>query len=156
VAKGYFGVGMLDPKDWSNLGGIMRSGQVYGAAFTFVITERDVPCNIAADRGNSRLHIPFYRYRDIEHLEESLPHAAVVVPVDGPQTAHRTSLDDAQHAERAVYLMGNEATGLPEDVSDRWSGIYIPTPNPWSLNTATAATIVLADRYRKMNVHDMR
>ena len=58
-------------------------------------------------------------------------------------------LHEFEHPKRAIYLLGAEDTGLPEEVLEKCHMI-IKLPGNSSLNVAVTGSIVLHDRATKV------
>lgn len=142
---GFYGIAVYHPKHDANVGGLWRSADAYGAAFTATVGRRYQTMQ-ASDTTKSRLHTPLHHYRDIDDLIEHLPHACQLVGVELDPRA--VQLDEFQHPERALYLLGAEDHGLPQSVIDRCHHlVQVPSAVSWSLNVATAGSIVAYHRF---------
>ncbi len=142
--RGFFGCGVYRPQNSYNIGTLFRSAACFGADFIFTIgkTYKRPP----ADTNNSAMHVPCYNYSDFEDFERHLPKKTVVVCVENSLNA--IDLRKFSHPERAIYLLGSESSGLPEDLTRRFATVIIPGTH--CLNVATAGSIVLYDRIAKM------
>lgn len=78
-------------------------------------------------------------------LADAMPDGARVVCVELAAAAR--PLHTFVHPERAVYLLGAEDHGLPAAALERYP--LVSAPSDWSLNVATAGSIVLYDRLVK-------
>lgn len=146
VNRGFFAMGVYHAKTEANIGTLMRSAYLYQAAFVFTVGHRYR--KQASDTPNTQLHIPLFNFETIDDLIEHLPNRAPLVGVELDPRGKQ--LPNYTHPERAVYLLGAEDKGLPQHVIDRChSLVEIPTPEPQSMNVATAGTIILYDRHVK-------
>ena len=59
-------------------------------------------------------------------------------------------LDEFKHPDRAIYLLGNEISGLPSQILKQCQSL-IKLPGEYSLNVAVAGSIVMYDRHNKGN-----
>lgn len=144
--RGFFAIGVYHAKTEANIGTLMRSAFLYQAAFVFTVGHRYE--KQASDTPNTTLHIPLFHFQTIDDLIEHLPNGAPLVGVELDPRGEK--LPDYKHPERAVYLLGAEDRGLPQHVIDRChSLVEIPTPEPQSMNVATAGTVMLYDRHAK-------
>ncbi|MGY1946616.1 RNA methyltransferase [Nocardia asiatica] len=146
VSAGYFGVAIFRPKFEVNVGGLWRSALSYDARFLATVGHRYKPQ--ASDTCKAPNAVPLHHYDDIDDLVEHLPKGCPLVGVELDERAE--PLDKFQHPDRALYLLGAEDHGLPPAVLDRchWV-IQIESSAPWSLNVASAGTVVLRDRFLK-------
>lgn len=141
--RGYVGIGIFEPKTSENVGTLLRSAHAFDADFTFTIGAKGL-YRQSSNTTKSQRHVPHYEYRDFEEFERCLPveHRLVAVETDG------TPLSIIDHPERAVYLLGNESTGLPDWVLQK-CGLHVSIAADFCLNVAVAGSIVLFDRSRK-------
>lgn len=143
--RGYFGVAIYHPKHEKNIGGLWRSAVAYEAAFLATVGTRYQRVQ-ASDTPNAREKVPLLHFRDIDDLLEHLPHGCPLVGVELDPRA--TPLPAYEHRGRALYLLGAEDHGLPQSVIDRCHDlVQIPTAVPYSINVASAGSIVLAHRH---------
>lgn len=143
--RGYFGVAMYHTKNELNVGGLWRSSAAFGAAFLATVGAR-YQRKQASDTHNAREHTPLFHYTDMNDLRAHLPHGCLIVGVELDDRA--VPLDRFQHPQKALYLLGAEDHGLPESVIDSCHRLVtIPSVVPWSLNVASAGSIVVAHRH---------
>lgn len=140
--RGYFGIGIENPKNRANVGGLWRSAHAFGAAFIFTIGFRYQ--RQYTDTTKAWTQIPLYAYADFADFQEHLPRDCSIVGVetDGNSIANFTHLD------RAIYLLGSEDRGLSEAARQACSYV-IRIPSAYCLNVATAGSIVIFDRLSK-------
>ena len=143
--RGYFGIGCFEPKHDTNIGSLWRHAYVYEADFIFTIGERYK--KQPSDTSNAPKHIPLYNYKDLADFFAHVPDDCTVIPIEQHKT--HILLPYFTHPERAVYLLGSEDHGLPEEIFKDYLPLEIPTPQRISMNVATAGTIVMYDRYTK-------
>lgn len=152
VNRGFFAIGVYHPKTEANIGTLMRSAYLYQAAFVFTVGHRYVPQ--ASDTPKTPLHIPLFNFQTIEDLHAHLPKGAPLIGVELDPRGKK--LPDYKHPERGVYLLGAEDRGLPQNVIDMCHDLVeIPTPEPQSMNVATAGSIMLYDRHVKAMARQM-
>lgn len=145
MSRGYFGIGVYLPKTEENIGTLWRHARLYGADFIFTIGRRYR--KQASDTSNTQLHIPLYHYEDYTDFENHLPTNCPVVCVELAEGSQ--SLPDVNHPERAVYLLGAEDRGIPEEILKGKQVIQIPSIEPQSMNVAVSGTLVMYDRLVK-------
>lgn len=153
VGRGYFAVGIYHPKHQINVGGLMRSAGLFGAAMVFAVGQRYR--RQASDTMNAAAHIPLLHFADVDDLVEHLPYSCPLVGVELDDRA--VSLGDYVHPLRGAYLFGAEDHGLPGPVLDRCHAVVqIETLAPWSMNVAAAGTVLLYHRYMQAREADGR
>ncbi len=145
VSRGYFGIGVYHPKTEENVGTLWRSAYLYGAGFIFTVGRRYK--HQCSDTMKTPRHIPMFNYCTYEEFAQNIPYAAQLICVELSENSR--SLPIVCHPQQAVYLLGAEDHGLPEEVMDGHIVISVPTMQPQSLNVATAGSIVMYDRYVK-------
>jgi tRNA G18 (ribose-2'-O)-methylase SpoU len=142
--NGFFGIGIYHTKTVENIGTLWRSAHIYGASFVFTVGRRYR--EQASDTPKTIYSTPLYHYDTVEDLVANLPWSAPLVGVDLTEDA--VELDLFQHPARAVYLLGAEDHGLPEDVlAQVHHKVVIPTPRAVPHNVAVAGSVVMHDRY---------
>lgn len=143
--RGYFGVAMYHTKNELNVGGLWRSSTAFGASFVATVGRR-YQRKQASDTHNAREHTPLFHYADMDDLRAHLPYGCLIVGVEMSDQA--VSLERFVHPQKALYLLGAEDHGLPQNVTDQCHRVVsIPTAVPWSLNVASAGSIVVAHRF---------
>lgn len=140
--RGYFGIGIYQPKTTENMGTLWRSAFLFGADFIFTVGARYK--KQPSDTPKAMLHVPLYHYADFDDLIEHLPAASSLVCIEMIEGAK--TLKEMSHPERAVYLLGAEDYGIPEELTKGYQTVYIPTERPFSMNVAVCGSLVLYDR----------
>jgi tRNA(Leu) C34 or U34 (ribose-2'-O)-methylase TrmL len=139
--RGYFGVGLYNPKQEGNCGAALRACGVYGASFMAIHGQRFKQCRM--DTMKAWRHLPVL---EVDSLLDALPFNCVPVAVELVSTAR--SLVGYTHPERAFYLFGPEDGSLPKEVIGRCRDtIYVPTNA--CMNLAACVNVVLYDRMAK-------
>lgn len=141
--RGHFGIGILNHKNSTNIGTLFRSAYCFGANYIYTIGKeykRD-----ASDTPNSSMHIPYYHYSSIEDFLSQLPKNTQVVCIENSQNA--IPIKRFCHPERAVYLLGNESSGLDTELTERFPTTILPSST--CLNVGIAGSIVMFDRITK-------
>lgn len=138
-SRGYCGIGIERSKSPVNVGTLWRSAGILGADFIFTVGKR-YPAQ-ASDTIKAWRHIPFWEFTDLDDLRTPYDCRLIGVEMD----ARARALDDFDHPERAVYLLGAEDHGLSDGALERCEEL-IRLPGVHSLNVAVAGSIVLHDR----------
>lgn len=138
--RGYFGIGIYQPKTTENMGTLWRSAHLLGASFIFTIGERYR--KQPTDTMNAVGLTPLYNYPDWEDFKKHLPENSELVFIE--QYESSTDLRSFIHPERAVYILGAEDKGVPEEFSRGHRKVFIKTER--SLNVAVAGSIVMYAR----------
>lgn len=140
--KGFYGIGIYHPKKEVNIGTLWRSAYLYDAAFIFTIGRRYEPQSsdtIGVDR-----HIPLFEYYTFEQFMANRPFGCQLVAVE----QYGQALDNFEHPERAIYLLGAEDYGLPQNILKQCQyHIEIESPKKISMNVATAGHTIMYNRY---------
>jgi len=143
--SGYFEIGIFHGKCKHNIGTLWRSAYTFGAAGIFTIGRRYK--RQCSDTLKTWRQVPLRHYLTYEDFSKNLPYRAQLVCVELADGAD--DLPEFTHPKMAVYLLGAEDHGLPDEILARCWKVVIPTPRPFCLNVATAGSIVLYDRYVK-------
>lgn len=142
--RGYCGIGIYGPKNSLNMGTLWRSAHILGAAYIFTIGQRYR--RQPGDTMNATSHVPMFNWGDFDEFYCQIPNGAQLVGIELTEDA--IPLAALAHPERAVYLLGAEDWGLPEDILHRCHKV-IRLPGARSINVAVAGSIVLYDRLQK-------
>lgn len=144
--RGFAAIGLDNPKNGLNVGGVLRAAQCYNAALIAISGARyeanrviDSPANVL----RSERHIPLLRG---DNLQDMVPFNCVPVAVDLVDDA--IELQNYQHPQRAFYIFGAEDATLGDRVLS-WcrDRVMIPTRN--CMNLAATVNVVLYDRQAK-------
>lgn len=142
--RGFFGIGIERSKTPVNVGTLWRSAGILGASFIFTIGRR-YPRQ-ASDTIKSWRHIPLWTFETLDDFYEHLPYDCQLVGVELDERAK--PLATFKHPERCCYLLGAEDHGLTNAAIERCHRLVV-LPGDYSLNVATAGSIVLYDRVTK-------
>ena len=142
--RGYCAIGIHQPRKAPNVGALWRTAHSFEAALMFTIGG-DGYRRRATDTTDATKHVPYIAYPDFETFQAARPHGAALVCVE---TSGGTSLWDFEHPESAVYLLGSEDRGLPDEVL-ALAPVVVRIDVPLCLNVATAGALVLYDRAQK-------
>lgn len=146
--RGFFAIGIYHTKDAKNVGSLWRAALLFNAALVFTVGKRYE--RQASDTSRTSNHIPLIHFSDMDDLVSHLPHSCPLVGVEMSPMA--TPLHRYSHPPRAAYLLGAEDHGLPLAVQNRChSLVTIESPMRWSMNVACAGSILMYDRFMKVN-----
>ena len=143
MTRGYFGIGIYDPKTGANIGSLMRSAYAFGADFTFTVKGEKGLFRHPTNTVRSERHLPHYEYNDLEHFMALMPVEKTLVGIDANEGVPLTTF---AHPERAIYLLGREDGGLPPELVP---DVRVNIPTRYCLNVAAAGAIILYDRTTK-------
>jgi len=148
--RGYFGIGVYHPKATVNIGTLWRSAYIFGAKFIFTIGRRYQ--KQASDTLKAFRHVPLFNFTTIEDFKSNAPYCGQIVCVEICDKAK--PLTNYVHPQQAIYILGAEDYGIPEDLLFGNQAVVIPSENEYCLNVATAGSIVMYDRYMKNAIRD--
>ena len=141
---GFFGIGILNNTDEINIGTLWRSAFILGASFIFTVGKKYKL--EGSDVTKTWTKIPLYHYQTFEELKENLPFSTQLIAVEMGEAA--TPIGNYEHPDRAVYLLGNEISGLSQQIIEQCQSV-IKLPGDYSLNVAVSGSIVMYDRINK-------
>lgn len=144
--RGYYGVGCLNMKTSHNYGTLFRTAQILNADFMFLIGSRFK--RQSTDTMKSWRHIPLFVYDDFKDFNKHRPYDCRLIGIE--MTDNAISFDEFEHPERACYLLGAEDNGLTSEAINACQSV-IKLPGERSMNVAVAGSIILCDRYVKLN-----
>jgi len=144
MTRGYFGIGIYHTKTDTNVGTLWRSAHNFGADFIFTIGRRYK--KQVSDTTKATKHIPLYEYSSFEDFKKNLPNGCQMVFIE--QTEGSRDLKDSTHPLSAVYILGAEDYGVPDDLMKGHQKVHIETP--MCINVAVAGSIVMYDRVSKI------
>ena len=144
IERGYFGIGILQPKTSENVGTLWRTAYQLGAAFIYTIGGRCA--NQPSDTTSTYRHIPLYTYQTFEQFKELMPYSCPLIGIEFGGVALATVV----HPESAVYLLGSEDHGISPDVQEKCDYIVqLAAVRQLSFNVAIAGALVMYDRLNK-------
>lgn len=145
MSKGYFAIGVYEPKFEVNIGSLWRTAHIMGASMLFTVGARYQ--QQASDTTKSDKQIPLVHFDTIEQVIEAKQSD---IPLLGIEFGGDYTLQTFRHPQSAWYLLGAEDRGIPTDVLDMCDRtLGISTKEPYSLNVAVAGSIVIYDRVMK-------
>ena len=139
--RGYFQIGIYHNKTPDNLGTLWRSAYQLGASGIFTIGKRYG--QQASDTVKAFRHIPLVNYTDFNHFQSCRPVGSLLVGVE----MGGTPLSDFKHPQAAIYLLGAEDRGLPQDIQAQCQAIVsLEAVNRLSYNVAVAGSLIMYSR----------
>lgn len=144
MKAGYFGIGIYETKEKENVGTLWRSAMNFGADYIFTIGARYHKQR--SDTTKTWRNIPLFAFKDWDDFTVHIPRDAELVFVEQTPEAH--NLKDFSHPKQALYILGAEDHGIPEELMRGHRKVEIETP--MCLNVAVAGSIVMYDRKTKI------
>jgi tRNA G18 (ribose-2'-O)-methylase SpoU len=145
MTRGYFGIGIVAGKSPENVGGLWRSAHALGAAFIFTVGHR-YPKQ-PTDTTKAWRHIPLMEFDSPGAFMDAQPKDCRIVAVECGKGRPKP-LVNFNHPERAIYMLGAEDSGLPDDALEAADHLVV-IPGDYCLNVATAGSILMYDRIAK-------
>jgi tRNA G18 (ribose-2'-O)-methylase SpoU len=142
---GYYAIGIYKHKTEHNIGTLWRSAYILGAHYIFTVGKKYKKQTSDVVRTWSR--IPLFHYDAFEDLLNNIPHDCRLIGVEIDSNAQ--PLHEFDHPKRAIYLLGSEDFGLPQEVREKCH-FLIKLPGFSSLNVAVTGSIVMHDRVTKV------
>ena len=148
---GYYGIGIYATNQKKNIGTLWRSSQLFVASFIFTIVAKYkwVP----TDTLKSYRHVPLFHHDDLPSFLAQLPMDCTLIGVE--MTEHAEDIIDFVHPKRAVYLLGAEDTGLPDEVLALCKQV-VKLPGKYSMNVSHAGTLIMYDRFMKSRKKELK
>lgn len=143
--KGYYGIGCINLKTGHNFGSLFRTAQILDADFIFLIGTRFYPQ--ASDTMASWKHVPTFIFKTFEDFNNHRPFDCPLIGVEMHSKA--IELSKFLHPKRSCYLLGAEDNGLTKEAIDHCQQI-VYLPGERSMNVAVAGSIIMYDRYVKL------
>lgn len=144
--RGYFEIGIYHTKTVSNVGTLWRSAYQLGAAGIFTIGKR-YPYQ-ASDTLKTYRHVPMREFVTFEDFLKSQPKAACLIGIE----IGGKPLAKCHHPEQAIYLLGAEDFGLPDNIIKQCDRlISIESLRTESYNVSVAGSLVMYSRYLSQN-----
>lgn len=132
------------PKTETNVGTLLRSANIFGAAYIATIGARYH--KQSSDTMATPRHVPLFHFDTFEEFAAHRPHGTRLVAVEITRDAR--SLVDFGHPEQACYVLGPEDGSLPPSVL-RQCNHTVVIPGDHCLNLAVAGSVVMYDRIAK-------
>ncbi len=136
--RGYFEIGIFQPKTEENVGTLYRSAYQLGAAGIFTIGKRYK--NQASDTTKTFKHIPLREYKSFEEYYSNLPYSCQLVGIE----QNGKDLKNFCYPERISFLLGNENYGLPKNIIDKCHHVLsLNSIRMDSFNVSVAGSLVM-------------
>jgi len=145
MKSGYFGVGCINMKNPINYGSLFRSCQLFGADYIFLIGKKFK--HQRSDTMKSFRHVPLFEYETFKEFKKQMPYGSKLVGIELTKDAE--PLTEFKHPKQAVYLLGAEDNGIPEEYIKLCDYLIKIPFGDNSLNVSTTGSIVLYDRLTK-------
>lgn len=139
MKRGYFGIGIYKTKEKENVGTLWRSAHNFGAQFIFTIGRRYKKQN--GDTSKAWRHTPLFDYETFEEIK--IPKDCKLIGIE--QSEKSVSIKKFLHPERAIYILGAEDEGLPQEILEKCDAI-VHIDSPMCLNVSVAGSIIMYDR----------
>jgi tRNA G18 (ribose-2'-O)-methylase SpoU len=139
--RGYWGMAVYTPKNSINIGVLWRTAHILGASFLCTIGSRYH--RQPADVTKAYRHVPLFNVSTFEDFRDWLPLNCQIVAVEMCPQAR--DLTNYVHPKQAVYLLGAEDNGIPEEILNKCKTV-IQLKGERSLNMAVAGSIVAYHR----------
>ena len=140
-AVGYAAIGLHNPKNLENVGGVLRAAYCFGAALVAISGSRYR--TQSTDTAKAYLEIPLIQVADLHGV---VPYDCVPVGVELLPEA--IPLPEYTHPQRAFYVFGPEDGDLGATMLS-WCRDTICVPARHALNLAAVVNVVLYDRLAK-------
>lgn len=141
--RGFWEIGIYGNKTPANLGVLWRSASLFKANGIFTIGQRYPKKCQPSDTRKTYKHIPLREYGDFECFLKSVPRETKVIAIE--IAAGSKNLRQFKHPERAIYILGAEDDGLPENVLKSCDHV-VHIPMEQSMNVAACGSIICYDR----------
>jgi tRNA (guanosine-2'-O-)-methyltransferase len=141
--RGYCGIGIYNTKCPANIGTLWRTAHSLEVDFIFTIGSRYKHDKL--DTSKAPKHLPLFQFDSFHNFKLSIPIASLVAVELNNKSR---PLKNFIHPERAIYLLGAEDTGIPDNILNDCDSI-VQLPGNYCLNVAVAGSIVLYDRNSK-------
>ncbi|HDY89042.1 MAG TPA: TrmH family RNA methyltransferase [bacterium] len=141
--RGYACIGLHNPKNYLNVGRVLRACGNFNVAMLAVAGNRHHYKKACTDTMKAYRSIPFLLVDDIHKI---IPYDCIPVAIEILPDAK--SLIDFKHPERAFYIFGPEDGSLGKDVLS-WCKYKVFIPTHKCMNLAATVHVVLYDRVQK-------
>ncbi len=143
--EGYYAIGVYRGKTEHNIGTLWRSAFILGASYIFTVEKKYKKQTSDVVRTWSR--IPLFHYDNFDELLKNIPHDCRLIGVE--ITGDAQELHEFEHPKRAIYILGSEDVGLPQEIIDKCHMVIRLQGNS-SMNVGVTGSIVCYDRISKI------
>ena len=143
--KGFCGIGVFMPKTKENIGTLIRSAKMFSADFVFMIGERYVTQCTAVKLDEK---IPVFFFKDFNSFCNSMPPVEKYTVIE--LTENSKPLSKYNHPRKGIYILGSEDNGISKEILESERCEFVEIEGNASLNLAVSGSIVLYDRYIKL------
>lgn len=143
--RGWFAIGMLNPKFMPNAGCLLRSAWNFGADYCFTIGNRYR--RATSDTVHTAKHIPVHNYTDFYDFLNHRPNNAEIIGVELTSNAHPIK-NMTYPPNGTIFVLGAEDNGIDEKYHKHFDA-FVKLPGKISLNVAVAGSIVMCDYIQK-------
>ena len=140
-------IGIVNPKDVTNIGSVLRAIGCFQADGLFYTgTRYDTAMRYRTDTKQTADNVPL---ENVDDLLAVVPEGAALVCVE--LVVGATPLPEFEHPQNAFYVFGPEDGSVPQALVDAAdSVVYVPTVG--CLNLAASVNVVLYDRISKLGL----
>ena len=144
--RGFFEIGIFHPKHETNMGTLWRSAYQLGSSGIFTIGRRYRVQ--ASDTVKTYKQVPLRHYLTFADFFAALPFSTILVGIE----MGGEPLSSFEHPQQAVYLLGAEDHGLPNEYMQRCHKIVsLESVRTQSYNVAVAGSLVMYHRLIQKN-----
>lgn len=142
--RGFYGIGIYQPKTEVNFAGLCRSAFCFNADFIFTIDKR-YKFNVQ-DTTHTPKHIPLFHYDTFDDFYKHMPAQCDLFGVEMAEGSSK--LGNFEHTQRSCYLLGAEDYGLTPEIMKKCDRIIEIPYTSTCLNVASTGSIIMYDRMR--------
>ena len=140
-------IGLINPKDVTNVGSVLRAiGCFQADALFYTGTRYDRAMRYCTDTQRAAANVPV---QNVEDILTVVPEGSTLVCVE--LVIGATPLPEFEHPENAFYIFGPEDGSVPQAIVDAAdSVVYVPTVG--CMNLAASVNVLLYDRTSKLGL----
>lgn len=149
MRRGFCGIGIWNFQHDCNVGTLYRTAQSFGVDYVFTIGRKYK--QQSSDTGGSGRNLPIFNYPSVDDFLHHLPQNGRLVAIEIAEGGR--PLGKFCHPEQAVYVLGSEGATLPRKILDKALVVEIDG-GAFCLNVSVSGSVVIYDRFNKMNNYD--